>query len=1646
MDQSPGFAVLPGLRRLGLKVGPAGGRMPSGGTLPRSALGDQEGKIAAGYLDVGTRRPSTVPVVPPIAYEESMTAPSGASPRATRRPRARTTARGRVTSWIVGLSALVLIVVSLGSYLYHRRQLDAIAAGHLRLVVTGPAELQAGAPAEYSVTTTTVTGEPLPAQIELALYSPDGKRLLGEKELGDEKGRVQMIVPADMALPARLPSQAQLKVVATRGQKREEVKTTLAVRPVRYVTRLTLDQPKYRPGETVYYRSLTLSRFGLAADRSLPVQFEVLDPAGAAIAASRHEGITDHGVGNGALPLPKELAEGRYTLVARSLDGAFAEQKHAFLVHREHRPRLQKELEFLRDHYLPADTVTADFLARRANGSPAAGAALRVVATVDGQTAFQRNAQADAAGRLRIEFTLPKKIRQGDGLLTVAVEDGGSQETLSKSIPIHVGEVSVQFYPEGGDLVAGVANRVYFAGHTSRGQPVSITGTIVNSRGVGVASVETVHQGMGSFNLVPDHDETYRLKIASPAGVTDQPKLPPASTEQKVVLSTGTGVFDAGAPLEFNLRASKTGIPLVITAWCRGVPVGQQTLVTSTERDRTSLTPVVIPLDEQIGGVVRLTVYDYSVSPPMPIAERLVYRRMARRLMVRAADHTDAYSPGDKVSLSLSVTNESGTPVAAALGVAVVDEAIAKLVDTPSLTTQFLITAETGTPEDIEEADFYLSEHKDAATALDLFLGTQGWRRLVEKRSRATEAGGQDPKPSARWAPTNAVPPAMFDNLSDLRSKYEENLSEYRTKRTWALNAIITLSLFGGLGLALLITMLGFLKIVSGSRLWLPAFMVIACAAVVLGVVRDPSWHKSVDDAAVAFAPFCVSPADAETAAAGRAAPVESLGATEPSGQEPAEPDEAAPDRPVAVKGAEQTEPARRPDGKDLKQVIQDAAKLDDQSESLKAYRFVVREYAHRHVSGPSDAPTDVATNLCWHPLLIAGSDGRATIRFELPDSVRTLRLLADAHGDGRLGSGTAKILSRLPLHIDPRIPAEVTTGDRIDCPVAASNELRGPLSLDLSLEHDKLVSLEGPSKRKLQLTPRQTRQDCFTLRAVGERGVSKLIFRGTSGAWSESVTRTLRIAALGFPHRLVSSGRIDGPQRFAIPLPAHWVPGSLQVTLNVMPSMLADLQCALEGMAEQRHGSFEHVASLTYAGVLALQTLQEHESADPAVLRRVKDLLKKNATRLLDYECKEKGFEWFGSDPGHEVLAAYGLMILHDMALVGDADPATLQQTTQWLLGRRDQKGGFQRNAAAYRFGGPSEEIANAYIIWALSESGQKGIETEIRHGIDVARQSDDPYLIALTAAAALNARNHDDGRKLLERMAKLQAEDGHVEGKHTSAMSGRGLSLKAETTALAVMAWLKQPGYTSQTQRAVDWLLKNRQGAGTWGSTQATVLALKALAQHTKTGRSSLSEGRLLVIRDDAILGEKTFGTAQEEVISIGGLETKLKPGDNQLSLNLTGGHPMSYTLDIVYHSQEPVVYKDCPLRLTTQLSAKQVKTGGTIALSAELVNTANEGQPMTVAILGLPAGLEPPHEQLEKLKEAGAIDSFRTAPRQVVCCWRSLAPKKRIELRLDLLATVPGQYTSPPSQAYLDYTPEQKFWGNPLTVEITRDSGKP
>ncbi len=328
--------------------------------------------------------------------------------------------------------------------------------------------------------------------------------------------------------------------------------------------------------------------------------------------------------------------------------------------------------------------------------------------------------------------------------MAVTIDDSGIRETIAKTIPIKLGKLDVHFYPEGGDLVAGLENRVYFVCRDPLGKPMHISGVVVTDNDQVAAAVETVYEGMGQFSFTPQPGESYRLKIITPADIKDEPKLPAATADCPIVLTTGTGVFGPSEPLEFNIRSSKADLPLVVGAWCRGVLVGQVALV--TKKNENGMNPVVLPLPDDVGGVIRLTVFDYGINPgqsnpqfPKPLAERLVYRRLDRRLNIRAADYREHYAPGQKVNMYAGCNQREERACCRCLGRIGGRQGLAR----PGRRSYsqhahpLFAYSEIENPEDLENADFYLSDDKTSpvppAVALDLLLGTQGWRRVEGK-------------------------------------------------------------------------------------------------------------------------------------------------------------------------------------------------------------------------------------------------------------------------------------------------------------------------------------------------------------------------------------------------------------------------------------------------------------------------------------------------------------------------------------------------------------------------------------------------------------------------------------------------------------------------------------------------------------------------------------------------------------------------------------------------------------------------------------------------------------------------------------------------------------------------------------------------
>jgi hypothetical protein len=1703
---------------------------------------------------------------------------------------------------------------------------DDVAAKDFHVRLTGPAHVQPGAPNRWQIETLRRGAVARPKKMEVLVKDAADAELFRQTHDKPVGAATLELGPAfwEKVTPG---ADLFLEVVAYTDDDRTSavVEKVPLSRPV-YVTDLATDKPLYKPGETVRFRSLTLDRSSLKPPaHDLHLKFRLRDPADAATPVAEGnsrllagakpvlgpDGKPLRGIGVGEYQISADAPGGEYKLDLFEANPDTGKdvllETRKFLVNRYVPDVFEKKLEFDGKSYGPGDYVQARIEVTRTAGGPMKDATAAVVAAAEGKPFHEQKAErfrvADGKAVLDVRFKLPasvfdKPAKDGppNATLSVNIVDGSDAEAIVRPIPLVTKTLLVEFYPEGGELLDSVPGRVYVQVRTPLGKPADLKGYVTDGTGP-VAEVATltdaehpgVNRGHGVFTLTPRPGAKYFLKVAAPLGITEPTPdgFPlPAAKADGVALTALDPVTATGSPVRVRVQCAGGPKTLHVGAYARG------RLVAHRKLDAEPGKPVDVALagDDAAGGVTRVTVFEEAKGGGpvriVPRAERLVYRKPARSLALTVTPNQPRYTPTGKVRLDLSAATEGGQPVPAVLLVGVVNQSVVTMADNKTdrlMPTHVLLSGEVKHPAELEHADFLLTDHPKAAAALDLLLGTQGWRRFAEQTGAAADpadraavdrllvAEGQRTAPplelykleeqrvkaefgprfdQARVAEASAaavlragnfpIDPTLTPRVNaaqtaaDAAGRQAEEARAELTRFNEARETLLERAgavLAVGLVVALLFVVIWMVIAETATKPggWGRPAIAAAGTVAVCGLFFAMLNTGKNANSTFSYVGSSIKPPAAADGAAAQAwfqkrmapgAPIERAeddagrdfegrGAPRRGGEPPADekpnvlpvaPELAAPAMPdpnmelpaaalAELKVRRRPMAGRRPAGVPPAAVgahvigqgiplEQEEVGLDNRLEAHLAQPlfdpvtgprhvrpFVLREYAHQRNPALGSARSDFTETVYWHPVLVLPGSGKASVEFQLADDIARYRVLVAGHTlDGRIGAVTQTVEARKPFSVDPKVPLEVSHTDTIDVPVRVTNDSPERREVAFAVTATGLKT-DRAAAGKLDLGPNGKGRWVVRLRPDMLEGDASVTVAGTSpGADADTIVRRLRVVPDGFPGVGSVSDMIEGRARGKVVLPKDVVPGTLRVRLEVYPTSMADLVKGLDGLMREPSGCFEQTSTTNYPNTLILDYLNQTNQANPAVAKRAKELLDRGYARLTNYECPDTpqktrhGFEWFGgADQQHEGLTAYGLLQFKDMSRVHQVDPELIRRTQQFLLSRRDGKGGFKKNARALdHFGGAPQHTHDAYIVWALVESDPDDAERmdlrpEIaalkRQALDEASAGGkDTYFAALTANVLLLRGDREGAHMLLDRLQEKHTKDGMVDGAVTSMTRSGGRDLQIETTALTLLGWLRanDPKYFPAVKAATKWVSQQRGGYGGFGSTQSTILALKALTLHAKTNARKPEAGTIRVLVGGKEVAARPFTEKDVDVIGLDvpDPDAAFKPGVNEVEIVTDAKQAYPFALAYTYTTLTPVSAEKCAVAIGTKLARDRAEEGETVPLTVTLENRRKEGQGMTVAVVGLPAGMKVPTDlkQLTDLREKGQVSYFETRGRELVLYWRGLAPEQKVTLSIDLVCDVPGVYRGPASRGYLYYDADHKHWVEPLSVTIT------
>ncbi|HTN22044.1 MAG TPA: hypothetical protein VL125_16310 [Pelobium sp.] len=268
---------------------------------------------------------------------------------------------------------------------------------------------------------------------------------------------------------------------------------------------------------------------------------------------------------------------------------------------------------------------------------------------------------------------------------------------------------SMQFFPEGGNLVYGLTSKVAFKAVDNAGKSFDFNAVLLNLKNDTIATFSPHKFGLGSFSFKPEKGETYKVSIAP--------------TNGKSFIATLPRIFEHGVVMAVK-QNSDTALNFSITnnlvqnqKFTLFVHSGQKEVFVKALDTKNSLD---IPLGLLGDGISRFTLFDEVGNA---VCERLYFKKPKKILKLDLSVDKELYNTREKVRLSMS-SKSTGLSEKADFSVAVYQTD--SLETSEDIATNLWLTSEL--KGKVENANFYLNGASPAE--IDNLMLTHGWTRF----------------------------------------------------------------------------------------------------------------------------------------------------------------------------------------------------------------------------------------------------------------------------------------------------------------------------------------------------------------------------------------------------------------------------------------------------------------------------------------------------------------------------------------------------------------------------------------------------------------------------------------------------------------------------------------------------------------------------------------------------------------------------------------------------------------------------------------------------------------------------------------------------------------------------------------------------
>ncbi|MCL2651820.1 MAG: hypothetical protein FWD60_12480 [Candidatus Azobacteroides sp.] len=292
---------------------------------------------------------------------------------------------------------------------------------------------------------------------------------------------------------------------------------------------------------------------------------------------------------------------------------------------------------------------------------------------------------------------------------------------MKRESPKKGNNVNIRFFPEGGNLIQGIASRVAFEATDETGNPIDVTGVVLDEKKQELCRFSSFYEGRGTFTCTPGIGKQ-KVEVEY-SGKKYQFDLP-AVLLQGVVMEVDNLSYPDSIGITLRKSELVPAEMLGLAVLNEGIFQNYQFVYMEGGETDFKIDKTKLP-----SGVSQIVLFNNKGDI---LCDRLVFTGKDDFLNIKTTTDKSAYKPYEPINMEISVADKQANPVQTTFSLSVRDAANEVEYKQNILTDLLLMSEIKGY---VRNPSYYFeSEDSIHRAALDQLLMVQGWRRYAWKQ------------------------------------------------------------------------------------------------------------------------------------------------------------------------------------------------------------------------------------------------------------------------------------------------------------------------------------------------------------------------------------------------------------------------------------------------------------------------------------------------------------------------------------------------------------------------------------------------------------------------------------------------------------------------------------------------------------------------------------------------------------------------------------------------------------------------------------------------------------------------------------------------------------------------------------------------